>query len=198
MSEIELKEAMEKFGIPHVLTPDELILALYQSKGVYSHVKGTIAEQAFMKKITEFGGLTEKVDDLNLSLRFDCHTLTNEYGLKSVEVKTLLKTEQFCLGYKDFRDVTLPSGRVWRTKARSVHEKFDFLAICLVNHTNDYRDFIYLLPKDIPRCKLSKSGKKFRKADQQWVEENYYAPNFRIRLPAEKPYLTDLKEALSG
>jgi len=83
------------------------------------------------------------------------------------------------VGYRDSRSVNLPSGRVWSTKCRAIHEKFDFLAVCLVNFDEfSIQDFVYVSFKDIPNKKVKKG--KFTIKDREFIESNYLDSSIRL------------------
>ena len=158
------------------LTYEEIVQYMWQSSGASSMLKGMFAELHFTKftdKINSLGEIWQKIPDQDKTRRYDF--LVNFLKL---EVKVLTPNSTVDIGFKDKRDVILPSGCLWRTRCRKISESFDFLVLNLVNfegYTN--QDFIcvpfsslpakILQPKDLERKRLRKTE------DRDWVKENY-------------------------
>lgn len=192
----EIEEMRRYFGITENFSYEDLLLATYQSSGAASHLKGVSAEQHFRKKVEdELGGLTEKIGDHKVALRFDYHVMAND-NLRRVEVKVLLSSGSLSVGYRDYRDVLLPSGETWRTKARQFSEEFDLLAICLVNHTGSFDDFLYIKSSDLPHYYIDRKEESFADEDKAWITKNYYSKSVTVNPVAASPYTSNLMEVL--
>jgi hypothetical protein len=146
-----------------------------------SFAKGYGIELIFIDQLESKGCEVKKIKDHDKSKRYDLLAEKNNKKI-TFEVKTLQKGKKSFsvgVGYKDTRSVELPSGRKWSTKCRAVREKFDFLAVCLVNCDEfSVQDFIYIPFKDIPNKKITKG--KFTIKDREFIESNYLASSISI------------------
>lgn len=181
-----------------VMTTDFLLIELFQNKGARSPVKGIMAEAALRNKIQfDMKGDTEKICDHDTSLRYDFKAVVGDSEIRTIEVKTLgKKNKSVSIAFKDPRFKVLPSGRIWKTKARSRIETFDFLAVCLFNRTGSYNDFQYIHMSNWPSFKVrrQKGQEPFLPEDVEWIEKNFYAQSFSLGFPCKAPFTDNLEE----
>ena len=142
-----------------------------------SFAKGSIVELNFIDQMETKGYKLKKIKDHDKSKRYDF--LANKNNEKiTFEVKTIKESLSVDVGYKDPRKITLPSGEVWSTRSRHINERFDFLAVCLVNCDKfTIKDFIYIPFEEIPKIKK----RKFTKEDCDFVESKYLALSFSLK-----------------
>lgn len=152
-----------------------------ECKGAESFIKGSIIEMGFMRAVGLSGWGAKKVDDQDRTQRYDFNVSLGERRLR-FEVKTLSSNGSVHVGYKDYREVVLPSGAVWKTKARSVSENFDYFAVSLINFGCKNTEFACTHFDDLPRLKVKNSKKKhFEDVDKAWIKDNYVALTVKLR-----------------
>lgn len=181
-----------------MIDPEEVIEFMWRSSSSRSYVKGATAECSFKRLVHGLGWKAEKVDDQDLANRYDFNVfdVVTPKKIYRFEVKILMPQMNVDIGFRDYRDVPLPNGLLWKTKARSLLEDFDYLAICLVNFEKfNIDDFLFIHFKELPHFKTrNRKNKKFTKEESHWIRDRYVAS--RIVLPGllpVSPYFNDLK-----
>lgn len=165
------------------LSPEEVFNYMWdECSGAQSFCKGSAVEIKFRKIIEKFGGTAKKIHDQNTDLRYDFDVKFLE-SIFRFEVKTLPVSKCVHIGYKDKREVILPSGQVWKTHARCVRENFDYFAVNLVNHEGFTNSDFLCMPFDkLPRLRVKNTkNNKFIKSDKEWIKENYISCSITIK-----------------
>jgi hypothetical protein len=162
---------------------------------------GSVGELHFEEVLIERGGADfEKISDSDLENRYDYSVLidTRDF-VESVEVKVASETSSVSIGFRDKRNVHLPSGQVWSTGCRKTTEDFTWLATCMFNLTGNWKDFCYLPFSSIPLLKTTtKTGKvlknfeNYSAEDRAWIEANYLASTVKIPQKLSRPVVTSL------
>jgi hypothetical protein len=162
-----------------------------------SHIKGTIAEIHFEKKLEVYGGaLYEHPDDHDTSRRYDHYIVTNDKSM-TFECKMGSKAADVQLCFKDKRPYTLPSGEIWDTHARHVDEGFDVLAVCMFNFTRSYDDFIYLPKEQFPRYQPNqKERAKYCETDLQFMKEHFFSKTVKFKGRKRRAFVESLEDLL--
>lgn len=175
------------------LEPEEVVNYMWREcSGAQSFFKGSIVEIKFRKIVEQFGGTATKIHDQNTDLRYDFDVCVSDRHSR-FEVKTLPNNMCVQIGYKDVREVVLPSGQVWKTRSRCLNENFDYFAVSLVNHagfTNS--DIVCIKFEDLPRLRVKNTkSQKFIESDKQWIKENYIASSIRLKglKPLDKRFI---------
>ena len=166
-----------------------MIQKMMESSGYRSALKGAAVEYEFEKFLQSVEWLFEKIADRNLKRRYDFNVLNNK-DIFRIEVKTLNKRGGCSIKFGDPRDVTLPSGRTWRTYHRRIDEDFDFLAMSPINLGHNIDEFIFKpfdhierhVAKDI-EANPKKNIKEFKFTDdeREWVYENFMESKIKIK-----------------
>lgn len=194
----------QEFGITKHFTAEALLASIFKSNAA-SHLKGSSMEHYFRQEVAnlDVDAMVEKVPDSDTEQRYD-HIIITDYLniIYTSECKSLTRiNKEKTWGYadlcfKDARKVKLPSGKIWETRCRAVHEGFDFLAVSLVNYTGNWKDFAYLRKEFLPLFKCKK-GKRPRKIDRKFKESYYYARSVKVPLPIRPPFSTNLTDMFS-
>lgn len=152
-----------------------------ECKGVESFLIGSSVELAFRNLSKKHDWFAKKVSDIDVTKRYDFELSKQEKNY-TFEIKTLSANETVGTGYKDSRNVILPSGYVWTTKARHRSERFDYLAVSLVNYSGNNMDLVCLPFDKIPKLKVkNKKDHEFTVEERAWIAENYLASSIRIK-----------------
>lgn len=160
-----------------------LIESMWNSSSARSYIKGAKAEVEFKNIMRTSGWSVDKVEDQDKTKRYDFE-ISNFIKTHRIETKILMPNLSVDIGYRDFREVVLPSGKTWKTKARCITEKFDYLAFCLVNHEGyTIKDFVCMHFSEIPKFSNLNKLKKFSNEDQVWILENYLQQNVKLISP---------------
>lgn len=191
LNEMELlsKRELYELGATNGVSLREAIVATLKRFGIKSMVRGSAAEIHFQRAVEAAQATCVEIDDMDLTKRYDYIVLSWRMWKKtSFEVKMgkKLKTGfSTSISFRDGREVTLPSGLIWRTHARSStcsHDHFDYLAINLVNVTGRWNDFAYIHSEDFKPYKCTKRERNaFSPEDCKWIEENYWASTVSCR-----------------
>lgn len=152
-----------------------------ECKGVESFLIGSSVELAFRGLSQQCGWSAKKVSDIDTTKRYDFE-LTQNDKKHTFEIKTLSVNKTVGIGYKDSRKVLLPSGYVWTTKARHRSERFDYLAVSLVNYTGNNMDLVCIDFEKIPKLKVkNKKDHEFNSEERAWIADNYLASSISIK-----------------
>jgi hypothetical protein len=167
-----------------------------ECKGAESFIKGSVIEMGFTKAAQLAGWSASKVNDQDRSQRYDFNVGMGDNNLR-FEVKTLCSNGSVHIGYKDYREIILPSGMVWKTKARCISEDFDYFAVSLINFGYKNTEFACVAFDRLPRLTVKNSKKKhYEDIDRAWIKENYIAltvkPESLSPLDKDFVYLRDL------
>lgn len=176
------------------IDPRTVVESMWGSSSSRSYIKGAVVECAFKKVVSDFGWSADKVEDQDNSKRYD-FDVASPTAIYRFEVKTLMPNLKVDIGYRDYREVALPTRKLWKTKSRKVSEDFDYMAVCLVNYDGFFiKDFLYVSFNDLNRLIVKdKKGHEFTEEERFWIQEEYI--DSRVVVPSLSPsgtYFNDL------